>query len=304
MLHSRYFFIGSCLLFVLVILEGCATPRQNFNLLPIDSTTFLLSYNRNGPLRQSDIDFPPTELEYVDNYVSYRCAQIAHARGFPHFAILHSHHTLATQTSRDIPFLEDCHDINRTCRYTYSLTKRVHLRLLMEDTPFSSGSIIDAKQELLRLASRFGMNEQSVSPTHADHVSYGRKKDSGTGYQGYSELRLSDDRFKVAYEGGHGLLTELRLYYRAAQLALQAGFDYFMLSDYQSPSILRLSYQRTVSKTGQTINSFDYALGNERLSLPNLTTTIQMGKGDRPANSLAFDARDVIQTITPLLDFE
>lgn len=300
--HSRCFLIGSSLLFVLVILDGCSTPRQNFDLFPLDSTTFLLRYNRNGPLGPSDIDFPPNELEYVDNYVSYRCAQIAHARGFPRFTILHSHQTLATRTPRDRPFLEDCGD--SPCPYTYSLTKQVYLRLLKEDTPFSTDSIIDTRQEILRQTSRFGMNEQSLSPSHADHVSYGPKKDSGTGFQGYSELRLSDDRFKVTYEGGHGLLTELRLYYRAAQLTLQAGFDYFMLPEYQSPSILRLSYQRIVSKAGRTINSFDDALGRERLSLPNLTTTIQMGKGNRPANSLAFDANDVIQTITPLLVFE
>ncbi len=299
--NPRCFLVGYSLLFLLAILDGCTTPRQNFNLLPIDSTTLLLSYNRNGPLRPSDRDFPPTELEYVDNYVSYRCAQIAQARGFPHFAILHSHQTIATQTLRDRPFLVDCGE-DSPCRYTYSITKQVILRLLKEDAPFPTGSFLDAKQEFLRLTSQFGMNEQSIMPPHSNHVPYGPKKDSGTGFQGYSELRLSDDRFKIAYEGGHGLLTELRLYYRAAQLTLQAGFDYFMLPEYQSPSILRLSYQRTVSNTGRTINSSDYALGTERLSLPNLTATIQMGKGDRPVEGLAFNARDVIQTIMPLLD--
>jgi hypothetical protein len=135
-------------------------------------------------------------------------------------------------------------------------------------------------------------------------IPYGPSKDVGTGFSGFSELRLSPTQYKVAYEGGDGPLTELRLFYRAAEVTAKAGFRYFELTGYNSLPTYPQLVSRVLYHDGM-IRTHDDLLGRERLSLPNLTMTINMHT-EMPAEGsfIGFDAIGIVKTAARLLDIE
>jgi hypothetical protein len=126
---------------------------------------------------------------------------------------------------------------------------------------------------------------------------------------GYVEQRLEAGRYRVTFRGGPGAPIEQVADYallRAAELTLADGYDWFRVTDHfteeRANNGPRLSvgtggadYGRHSSVGVGVGTSFDLG-GGPRLSH---TLTILMGKGPKPDDRDAYDARDVRATIGP-----
>jgi hypothetical protein len=139
---------------------------------------------------------------------------------------------------------------------------------------------------------------------------------------GFSETRVSSDRYRVTFEGNISTdreTVERYLLYRAAELTRDEGYDWFAMADrdterqvreyivaddpfgygYWQPSWYYLGRGRWAM-----IPRADpfYRQTYERRTVDKYRATaeILLGKGRKPANDVAaFDARDVIANLGP-----
>lgn len=101
---------------------------------------------------------------------------------------------------------------------------------------------------------------------------------------GYTDTKIEDDKFQV--EISCNALTADQtcknyLLYRCAELTLENGFDYFIISESSDNSGMYYSIGTTVGTAMET---------------PAYNLTIVCGKGDKPKdNNYAYDAK-VVQT--------
>lgn len=153
---------------------------------------------------------------------------------------------------------------------------------------------------------------------------------TGTGESrtGYSDERIEDNRFRVTF-AGNSLTSretvERYLLYRAAELTVQNGFDYFVLTNRDTEK--KTEVYRTGSAFGPGPwgywspywrfyrprwgwrswdpfyddpfwydRDFDYRTVNRYEAMAEIIT----GKGPKPADNLrAFDAREVLSRLGP-----
>ena len=125
---------------------------------------------------------------------------------------------------------------------------------------------------------------------------------------GYSEFRLEPGRYRVTFQGGPGApVAQVSDYalLRAAELAVRDGYDWFRVSDRVTESTgqgggPRLSIGGGSSNYGHRSSvglgvgtSFNLGGG------PAVSRTIEVvfGKGPRPKDADAYDARQIIDTI-------
>jgi len=125
---------------------------------------------------------------------------------------------------------------------------------------------------------------------------------------GFSEYRLESGRYRVTFRGGPGAPVEQVSDYallRAAELAVRDGYDWFRVSDSVTESTgegsgPRLSVGGGSSSWGHRSSvglgvgtSFNLGGG------PAVSRTIEVvfGKGARPKDADAYDARQIIDTI-------
>lgn len=136
---------------------------------------------------------------------------------------------------------------------------------------------------------------------------------------GYSEVPLDANTFRVEFKG-NGYTSRQRvetfLHYRCAEVALQAGYDWFVvlggntegkLGSYTTPG----QYTGQMSATGTTIGNTTWVQGTSSGTYTpgqtynwtkyGATAVIKAFTGPKPADLpvMAFDAREVVQYLGP-----
>jgi hypothetical protein len=130
------------------------------------------------------------------------------------------------------------------------------------------------------------------------------------GGPGYSELRIENDRYRVTYRGApNEIAASDYALLRAADLTLAQGYDHFIVDNRFSERQGNGSGPRvsigggTASIGGNTSvgigTSVGFNLGQGAKT--SLTLEIRMGRGPKPANANAYDARDVKAMISARL---
>jgi hypothetical protein len=130
---------------------------------------------------------------------------------------------------------------------------------------------------------------------------------SGPRSPGYFDQKIESDRFRVSYrgpaEGNGGQVYDFALL-RAAQLTLSEGYEWFRVIG-RSDDMAQASGPRISLGTGSTSfgrrsavgvgigTGFNLGGGDMR----SVTLEVKLGKGPRPADRDAYDARDVSRTI-------
>jgi len=136
------------------------------------------------------------------------------------------------------------------------------------------------------------------------------------GRYGYSEQRIEQDRYRVTFSGNISTpreTVENFLLYRAAELTVQQGFDYFIMTEqdteadttYRSQPIFHAGY--THGSRGFPYYAYGFSWAH------NETTTetrryeavayILMRTGEKPADDPdAYDARSVMDNLWPLVE--
>ncbi|WP_417622037.1 CC0125/CC1285 family lipoprotein [Parasphingorhabdus sp.] len=149
---------------------------------------------------------------------------------------------------------------------------------------------------------------------------------------GYSQTRLTDDRYEVSFEGN--TLTsrervESYLLYRAAELTVQNGYDWFVLLDHETETERRTYIDRypRYSRYGPYYDYWrphwsyyagsdwviwhpygpgrfwSYEVDSRTVEKFKVFAEIRMGKGTMPENGdRVFDARTVITDLEPTIE--
>ena len=127
---------------------------------------------------------------------------------------------------------------------------------------------------------------------------------------GYDELRIEDDRWRVTFTGGSDATTadaERLALRRAAELTLEAGYDWFEVAARRSEgSGSDRSPVRVGGSVGQTFGSGGFSgtstgLGISfspgRESRVAVTMEIVARRGERPDRLDAYDARSILSNV-------
>ncbi|MEL7492255.1 MAG: hypothetical protein AAGJ73_16215 [Pseudomonadota bacterium] len=137
---------------------------------------------------------------------------------------------------------------------------------------------------------------------------------------GYTSQQLEADKFRVTFEGNSSTdraTIENYVLYRAAEVTLESGNDYFIILDSSTDAM------RSFRTTGTTFGGggfgrrgFFYGGGFRRGGFGGVTSTtrertsyitgaiIQVARGDKPSdNPDAYDARQLIDNLRPTLTF-
>ncbi len=131
---------------------------------------------------------------------------------------------------------------------------------------------------------------------------------------GYSESKIEETRYRISFKGNS--LTERErvetyMLYRAAELTLQQGYDYFTIVSRDtdkdrrirsSPGYVdtRLSYMYYVPRHGWVAAWEPYwatPSHYEEITRYEATAEIVLGKGQKGSDPNAFDARDVSKNL-------
>ena len=133
---------------------------------------------------------------------------------------------------------------------------------------------------------------------------------------GYAEQSLETDRYRVTFSGNS--LTpretvENYLLYRAAEVTLERGFDYFVVAEEDVER--NTQYRTTYSGVGAPIGSFygsrfrgpffgsGFSTATSRpINSYEAYANILLRRGEKPAdNPEAYDARDVLARLDPTI---
>lgn len=134
---------------------------------------------------------------------------------------------------------------------------------------------------------------------------------------GFTEQKIESDRYRITFAGNSltdRQTVETYLLYRAAELTLQNGFDFFQLTENDTEA------KRTYSSTGPNSPIFYgrfgfpgyYAYGwgwgypydttIREIRRYSATAYVRLRAGEKPEDDpLAYDARDVIANLGPLI---
>lgn len=148
---------------------------------------------------------------------------------------------------------------------------------------------------------------------------------SKTGGYGFSDQRIEDNRYRITFRGNSTTSREIvenALLYRAAELTVQRGFDYFLVfeQDTEARTTYRSSsYPAFYGRYGYgspfyhphysfPYYAYGFGWGYPYDSYAYETTRysavafISMHKGEKPANDrTAFDAREVLRNLGPVV---
>jgi len=129
--------------------------------------------------------------------------------------------------------------------------------------------------------------------------------------EGYADQPIENHRYRVSFAGNSATpreTVENYLLFRAAELTLEKGYDYFVLSDSDTEAATR--YQETISAFGSTgFYSRYYGLGFGLGTAHPITeyqaqAYVTMFKGKRPTERPeAFDAREVRNNLGPQIRY-
>ncbi|HSW13811.1 MAG TPA: hypothetical protein VLI06_13285 [Solimonas sp.] len=129
--------------------------------------------------------------------------------------------------------------------------------------------------------------------------------------QGYSEQRIESSRYRIGFAGNSATpreTVENYLLFRAAELTLQQGYDYFVMTSTDTESQTR--YQQSVSVFAGSgwyprHYGLDVGVGTSYpITEYQSQAYVAMYKGKRPADAAnAFDAREVRSNLGPLIRY-
>lgn len=139
----------------------------------------------------------------------------------------------------------------------------------------------------------------------------------GEGGYGYKEQKIEENRYRVTFDGNPSTPRETvqnYLLYRAAELTVQNGFDYFTVVDQDVERSTRYYSSGYVNDFGFH-NRFRGRRAARRFYRPSFYSSntypineyssladIVMGEGEKPEGEPnAYDALDVLQTLQPLV---
>ncbi|GEM_PF-1155986 len=145
---------------------------------------------------------------------------------------------------------------------------------------------------------------------------------SSWGQQGYRETPLDSSTYQVTFSGNAATAADVvdrYALYRAAELTVEHGFDYFVVVDAQHneahnstttamPTGNNTEIQHTIDpQTGQwvpvAVTTTNYQTMTTTTTSHTVTKTVRMFKGERPADNLeAYDAKSMIQVMGPTID--
>jgi hypothetical protein len=127
--------------------------------------------------------------------------------------------------------------------------------------------------------------------------------------RGYSETRIETNRYRISFKGNSMTgrdTVENYMLYRAAELTLQSGFDYFTIvnrdTDRDSRTRETGGYMGTRLSYAYFVPNYGWVGAWEPYWTPSRYSTVTryeafaeiiMGKGDKPADPNAFNAREV-----------
>lgn len=132
--------------------------------------------------------------------------------------------------------------------------------------------------------------------------------------EGYSELQLEHDRWRVTFNGNYVTsrqTVEAYMLFRAAQLTVDSGYDWFETADKLTEAQVYWDgsgydgwwapygpswqpYWTSAGSSGGYVSSWDWSTSYLA------QTDILLHRGERPkGDSRAFDARDVIAHLAP-----
>lgn len=129
--------------------------------------------------------------------------------------------------------------------------------------------------------------------------------------EGFSDQRIEGNRHRVVFAGNSATprqTVENYLLFRAAELTLQQGYDYFKLSSSDTEAQTR--YQETISAFSgvgyySRFTGFGIGIGSAYpITEYQAQAYVTMYKGKRPAEQAdAFDAREVRSNLGPLIRY-
>ncbi|MEL7491513.1 MAG: hypothetical protein AAGJ73_12410 [Pseudomonadota bacterium] len=154
---------------------------------------------------------------------------------------------------------------------------------------------------------------------------------SKAGGYGFSEQRIEDDRFRITFRGNSSTSREAVenfLLFRAAELTVENGFDHFIVVE--GDTEVRTSYSTSGAGFGAYggpafFGRYGYGIPGRYYAFPyyaygfgwgapyndfytreinrySAIAFVTMHRGEKPAdNPQAFDARDVITNLRPLI---
>lgn len=127
---------------------------------------------------------------------------------------------------------------------------------------------------------------------------------------GYGQQQIEDNRYRVTFKGNDVTTldtVDIYLLYRAAELTVQSGFDYFEIADRETDKSTR--YWVTFNNFGgfsrrsRAFNDAFFATGIETgtsrpITQYEATANVVLFRGQKPAGKTnAYDARDVLQRL-------
>ena len=136
------------------------------------------------------------------------------------------------------------------------------------------------------------------------------------GRYGYSEQQIEENRYRVIFEGNPSTPRETvqnYLLYRSAELTVQNGFDYFIITDQDTERDTRYYssgyiddfgyYSRLRNRPSRRFYRPSYYSANAYpVSEYSSLADIVMAEGEKPADEPdAYDALDVLQQLQPLI---
>lgn len=139
------------------------------------------------------------------------------------------------------------------------------------------------------------------------------------GEGGYTEQRIENNRYRIRFIGNSSTpreTVENYMLYRAAELTLDAGYDYFVLSSNDVEA--RTRYSQSISAYGgpgwgwggrwggwRPYNSVGFGVSSAMpITDYNAQAILLMFKGQKPeANPDAYDARAVRDSLRPSIQF-
>ncbi len=144
----------------------------------------------------------------------------------------------------------------------------------------------------------------------------------GGGY-GYSDSRIEQNRFRVSFSGNSSTDRETVktfLLYRAAELTLQSGYDWFKVLDretekdtrYRSsyaggpwghPGLFHYRYYHPHYGWHPIYDPFWNDRNYREVTRYEASAEIFMGRGPKPDDASAFDARQVQQNLGPQIAY-
>jgi hypothetical protein len=127
---------------------------------------------------------------------------------------------------------------------------------------------------------------------------------------GYSEYRIENNRYRVTFQGGPGAperqVADYALY-RAAEITLRDGYDWFQVVDrFGGPTSMGGGSRMSVGTGGGSWgrhSSFGVGVGTsfDLSGGPAFANTIEFieGRGARPADPHVYDARALTASLAP-----